>query len=77
MSPEPPFYYSPKELAAILGLSTKTELKRIAEEEIAPICRMNRRVIRTPKATLDNYIFRLSEGPGRYGSSGVPSGRKP
>jgi excisionase family DNA binding protein len=47
---------SPKEVALQLGLCTKTVLKLIKEEDIAPVYRMNKRVIRIPQASVDRYL---------------------
>jgi len=47
---------TPKEVAAQLGLCTRTVLNYIRSERIKPVYRLNARVIRIPQHAVDDYL---------------------
>ena len=47
---------SPKEVAQQLGFCTKTVLSLIKRGELAPVYRINKRVIRVPQEAVDRYL---------------------
>lgn len=47
---------SPKEVGLRIGLCSKTVLKLINSGDIAPVYRMNKRVIRIPEFAVDAYL---------------------
>ena len=48
---------SPKEVSQQLGFCTKTVLRLIKEGKIAPVYRINKRVIRVPQQAVDRYLY--------------------
>ena len=47
---------SPKEVSLQLGFCSKTVLKLINQGSIAPVYRINKRVIRVPQQAVDQYL---------------------